>query len=162
MKTTLVIGYGNTLRSDDGVGQKVAEIVAGWELEGVRSLPVHQLTPELADDMAQVETVIFVDVYSSLTPPLVRGVGGDQTLVTEVEDDQIIIKTLENNQINHNFGHTSSPEFLLYLTEKLYNTKPQCYWVLIPGINFEFGEELSEMTEAKKAIALQKIREIIM
>jgi hydrogenase maturation protease len=151
MKTTLVIGYGNTLRSDDGVGQQVAEIVAGWGLDGVRSLPVHQLTPELADDMAQVETVIFIDAYPPPTPPLARGVGGNQ----------IIIKTLENEVTNYNFGHTSSPEFLLYLTEKLYNKKPQCYWVLIPGVNFEFGEELSEMTEAKKAIALEKIKSII-
>lgn len=142
MKTTLIIGYGNTLRSDDGVGQKVAEIVAGWELQGVRSLPVHQLTPELADDMAQVETVIFVDAVPS-------------------EDEQIMIKTLENDQTNNSFGHTSSPEYLLYLTEKIYEKKPASYWILIPAINFEFGENFSEITENGKEKALEKIREII-
>lgn len=152
----LVIGYGNTLRSDDGIGQQVAEIIASWELEGVRSLPVHQLTPELADDMAQVETVIFVDAYA-LSPLTPLRKGG----IREVGGDQIIIKTLENNPINNHFDHTSSPEFLLYLTEKLYNRKPQCHWVLIPGINFEFGEELSAETEAKKAIALQQIKKLI-
>jgi hydrogenase maturation protease len=143
MKQCLVIGYGNTLRSDDGVGQKVAEIVAGWELQGVRSLPVHQLTPELADDMAQVDNVIFVDAVPS-------------------EGDQVIIKTLENDSTKNGFGHTSSPEFLLYLTEKLYEKKPASYWILIPAINFEFGENFSEITDQGRAIALQKIREIIL
>ncbi len=149
MKTTLIIGYGNTLRSDDGVGQKVAEIVAGWELQGVRSLPVHQLTPELADDMAQFDTVIFIDAAS---PPLSREVGGDQ----------IMIKTLENDPTKNSLGHTSSPEFLLYLTEKLYEKKPTSYWILIPAINFEFGENFSEITENGQEKALEKIKEMIL
>jgi len=57
----LLIGYRNSLRSDDGVGQKVATIVEDWEVPELRSLFVHQLTPELVTDIAQVELVIFVD-----------------------------------------------------------------------------------------------------
>ena len=34
----LVIGYGNTLRSDDGAGVRVAEAIAAWNLRGVTSL----------------------------------------------------------------------------------------------------------------------------
>ncbi len=45
MTKVLVIGYGNTLRSDDGAGKRVAELVAEWQLLNVRSLLVHQLTP---------------------------------------------------------------------------------------------------------------------
>ncbi len=35
--SVLVIGYGNTLRSDDGVGQRVATLVEEWELPYIRS-----------------------------------------------------------------------------------------------------------------------------
>ena len=38
---TLIIGYGNTLRSDDGVGPRLAQTVADWRLPGVRSLALH-------------------------------------------------------------------------------------------------------------------------
>ena len=58
---SLVIGYGNTLRGDDGVGQKVAEVIASLGLSGIRALSCHQLTPELADPISEVRMVVFVD-----------------------------------------------------------------------------------------------------
>jgi hydrogenase maturation protease len=57
----LVIGHGNELRGDDGAGPSVARAVASWHLPGVRTLAVHQLTPELAEDLAQTKRVVFVD-----------------------------------------------------------------------------------------------------
>jgi hydrogenase maturation protease len=47
----LVIGYGNELRSDDGVGPRVARAVAEWRLPGVEAIAVHQLTLELCARM---------------------------------------------------------------------------------------------------------------
>jgi len=45
----LVIGYGNTLRGDDGLGQRAAEALAQRALpDGVEVLSCHQLTIELA------------------------------------------------------------------------------------------------------------------
>jgi hypothetical protein len=45
----LVIGYGNSLRRDDGVGPRVAEAVEALQLPGVRTLTCQLLTPEFAD-----------------------------------------------------------------------------------------------------------------
>jgi Ni,Fe-hydrogenase maturation factor len=59
---SLVIGYGNSLRGDDSIGIKVAQIVADWHLPKVRSLSPHQLTPELAAELAQVDLAIFTKV----------------------------------------------------------------------------------------------------
>ena len=42
----LVIGYGNTLRGDDGVGPRVAVAVEDLQLPGVRTLVCQLLTPE--------------------------------------------------------------------------------------------------------------------
>ena len=43
----LVIGYGNELRGDDGLGPYIAARVEEQCLPHVRTLTVHQLTPEL-------------------------------------------------------------------------------------------------------------------
>ncbi len=58
----LVVGYGNRLRRDDGVGQEVADVLAGVLAENDATvLAVHQLLPELAEDVSRAETVIFID-----------------------------------------------------------------------------------------------------
>ena len=139
----LVIGYGNTLRCDDGVGQKVAETVANWNLENVRSLARHQLTPELAEDIAKANTVIFVDAVAiSPETPL-----------------EIEVQTLEGSQIDpSSLGHSSNPRSLLGLTQALYGKIPPAYWILIPGVNFGFGEQLSPTTEQGLIVALEKIK----
>jgi hypothetical protein len=63
---SLVVGYGNTLRGDDGIGYRVAEAVAKWQLPQVRSIAVAQLLPELAADIGEVEIVMFVDAIVAL------------------------------------------------------------------------------------------------
>ena len=57
----LVIGYGNTLRGDDGVGPRVAEAIEKLNLPGVRTLICQQLSPEYADPVSRAHTVVFVD-----------------------------------------------------------------------------------------------------
>src|SRR5690348_5980583 len=57
----LVIGYGNTLRSDDGAGPRAAAEVGAWGVPGLRAWAVHQLTPELASPIASARLVVFVD-----------------------------------------------------------------------------------------------------
>ena len=57
----LILACGNTLRSDDGVGPWLAE----WAEErflsetGVSVLIRQQWTPELAEDIARSESVLF-------------------------------------------------------------------------------------------------------
>ena len=60
MSRILIIGFGNPLRSDDGVGWRAAE-----ELEhklsgsGVEVITCHQLTPELADTVQPKHSCIL-------------------------------------------------------------------------------------------------------
>jgi hydrogenase maturation protease len=69
----LVIGYGNTLRRDDGVGVRVAELLAvDPRMEGADILAVHQLTPELAIDVGEATLVVFVDADPSVEPGAVE------------------------------------------------------------------------------------------
>ena len=58
----LIVGYGNPLRGDDGVGQAVARAFAGEAaIDGVDALACHQLTPELAERFAAAARVVLID-----------------------------------------------------------------------------------------------------
>ncbi|MBE2223512.1 MAG: hydrogenase maturation protease, partial [Anaerolineae bacterium] len=61
----LVIGYGNPLREDDGIGWRVVEEIVNCELTIVNceleTVATHQLLPELAGDVSEADLVIFVD-----------------------------------------------------------------------------------------------------
>lgn len=140
-KDTLIIGYGNTLRSDDGVGYKIAETVESWELPGVLSVAVHQLTPELAAEIAQVQQVIFVDACPNAP-------GVQVTPLTPSEQDSPL-------------GHATSPQSLLTFSQLLYQSSPPAYWVLVPAQNFEFGEVFSALTAQSIPVALNEIQRLV-
>jgi hydrogenase maturation protease len=59
----LILACGNTLRGDDGVGLWLAE----WaeqrfsDQPGVRIIADHQWTPELAEDVARAQSLLFID-----------------------------------------------------------------------------------------------------
>lgn len=146
MAEILIIGYGNTLRSDDGVGQRVAELVGEWELQNVRSLSVHQLTPELAEAISQAELVIFVDAYPA-TP--------QQGLQVHY------LSSSGGGRVENNLGHTGDPRSLLTLSQFVYNHAPPAWWILVPAVNFEFGEQFSTETAQGIQDALAQIQQII-
>jgi hydrogenase maturation protease len=123
---TLTIGYGNSLRGDDGVGPWVAEQVAAWNLPEVRSLSVHQLTPELAAEMAEAEVVFFIDACAIKAGK------------TQARIDPVASQT-GRSQLNHLW----SPSVLLHLANTLYDADPVTYQILIPAIQFDYGAPLS-------------------
>ncbi len=142
----LIIGYGNTLRRDDGVGPRVADIVASWRLPNVRAIASHQLTPELADALATAEVVIFVDAQradSNAQPPA----GVTFTAIGAAEDSTRAADT-----------HMSDPRRLLALTKQVYGRCPQAWLVSVPGVDFDFGESLSEQARQGVEVALRRIR----
>lgn len=141
----LVIGYGNTLRSDDGAGQVVAEKIGQCELPGVRSLAVHQLTPELTDDIAQADTVIFIDaVATSAENPV-----------------SLKIEQIQAQDDHPNFGHSCNPRSLLSWTQVLYGKVTKAYWVLIPAVHLDFGEEFSDITQRGIDASLNQVKQLI-
>ena len=141
--TAIVIGYGNNLRSDDGIGQIIADEIACWGLSGVKSLAVQQLTPELADVLAKVELAIFVDAC------------------VPCEYFDVQVRSLFPSTENAIATHTANPQSLLALTQTLYGHCPLAFWVTVPAINWEFGDRISQTTETGKAIALERIIQLL-
>ncbi|MGK7931426.1 MAG: hydrogenase maturation protease [Microcystaceae cyanobacterium] len=136
----LVIGYGNTLRNDDGIGRYVVEQLSPQP--NVKILSVHQLTPELAAEMAGAKGVIFVDV-------------------TITEETTVMTQPLTPSSSTSSLGHSSHPQSLLTLTQTLYNHLPLAWWILIPGRDFAYGETFSEITQACIPVAIQTIENLI-
>ena len=139
-KALVVIGYGNELRSDDGIGQRVAKAL---QLSNVKSIAVHQLTPELAEVLANTELAIFIDACLAS------------------ESSQVQVQSLLPNSSSAIAGHTADPRSLLALTKAIYGYCPQAWWVTIPGVNFELGENLSPLAEQGIEIAIDKINNLI-
>lgn len=137
----LVIGYGNTLRGDDGIGQIIALEVEKWNLPLVRSLYLHQLTPELAEKIAQFETIIFIDA--------------------SIETKQVKLTHLKHSPINNNWTHYITPESLINLTEFLYQKTPQTWLINIPIKNLDLGEEISNFAQKGKQEALKIIKKLL-
>lgn len=69
---TLIIGIGNPLRSDDGLGWAVAEQLSQDRDMGCDIHTVYQLTPELAQWMAAVNLVVMIDANHEGEPGELR------------------------------------------------------------------------------------------
>ncbi|MDJ0728503.1 MAG: hydrogenase maturation protease [Crocosphaera sp.] len=141
----LIIGYGNTLRGDDGVGYKIAEIIEQWNINNITSLAVHQLTPDLAENIAQVDTIIFIDAIP----------------ITDVNTAKLEIKTISINRKINNLAHHNNPEQLLSVTQAIYQKVPKAYWILVPAINFNFSEDFSSITQKYVSLTLENIKDIL-
>jgi hydrogenase maturation protease len=141
--STLIIGYGNILRGDDGAGYFVAETVANWQIPHIRSLPTHQLLPEHAAAIAQVERVIFVDA-----------VVGDRSK-PEITLEPMTIGDAPMR------SHYLTPQLLLSLTQKLYHAKPDAYLLTIPAADFTLGAELSAIACQGINLALDRLKHAI-
>jgi len=137
----LVIGYGNTLRSDDGVGPRVTEAVADLNLPGVATLSCPQLTPELAEPISRASTVIFVD--AALDGP------------REVQLHELA--PADSSQI---LAHTATPQTMLALARDVFGYVPTAQLLTIPIENTGIGEALSPLAHRGCTLAIQKLKEL--
>jgi len=135
----LVIGFGNTLRGDDGVGPHVAGVAASWGLPELRSMAVPQLTPELAEPLAAAELVIFVDAR-------LGGRGG-----------AIEVRSIEPGESCGTISHVSDARSLLALARAVYGCQPRAWLITIPAADFSLGEGFSPTAKRGAEAALARI-----
>lgn len=136
---TLVIGYGNTLRSDDGVGVRVVEKVEELKLPGVRTLVCQQLSPEHAEPISRARVVIFVD--AALDAP-----------------KEVQLRPLDPGATSQLMAHAADPRTMLALARDVFGRVPKAWWLTIPAEKMEFGETLSPVAQRGCAEAIAKIR----
>jgi len=129
----IVIGIGNELRGDDGIGPRVVDAIPARA--DLQTMTVHQLVPELAEKIQCARRVLFVD--ASL---------GDELCLTQLASSD-----------HRGLGHACSPAALLGWTKLAYDREPASWLLSIPGASFEFGEGTSSRTTAYVPEALDRI-----
>jgi hydrogenase maturation protease len=138
----LVIGYGNTLRRDDGVGPRVAESIAALGLPEVQALACALLTPELAETVARARGVVFVD--AAVDSPR-----------------RVQLRRLEPADSARILAHAADPRALLALARDVFGHAPPAWWLTIPIEDLGIGEELSALARRGSEIAAQKILRLV-
>lgn len=120
----VVIGYGNLLRGDDGIG-----IIAVRQIRehlDVDTYEYHQLNIEVLPILSEYENIIFIDCSTEI--------GHGEVVCQEIEPD---------NKITLTMTHHLTPQQILQLLESLYNKNPKGYICKIGGRIFDFGSEIS-------------------
>lgn len=132
----LVIGIGNPLRGDDGIGPRVVAELG--PVPPAEAIAVPQLTPELALRLRTADRVLFVDAA-------VAGEGG--ALVRRIQPAS-----------GHALGHAVSPEVLLDWTERAFECAPDAWLLGVPGRVFDVAERLSPEGEKALPEAVEAVR----
>jgi hydrogenase maturation protease len=137
----LVIGFGNPLRSDDGLGWRIAErLAAEWPEAEV--ITCQQLTPELAEPISRAARVAFVDAAADGAPGRLH----EQRLLPAAVAPA-------------SFTHHLSPNALLALSEKIYGLLPEAALFTVTGESFDYGQTLSPAVEAALPGLIRRIRD---
>ena len=153
MQKTLVIGYGNVDREDDGVAwhvlQKLSvhfgkpvELLDGGTFEQLHNPQLVfglQLTPEMAESFAGYEHVCFVDAH------------------TGAFEEEVRLAAVDPTYQSSPFTHHLTPETCLNLAQALYGHAPEGIIVSIRGYQFGYSTELSERTAPLVDVAANQI-----
>ena len=154
MKKTLLIGYGNPDRQDDGLAWHIL-----FQLAGRIDRPVDfdtgisfidfqqspdflfslQITPEMIDIIKDYERVCFVDAHTGNIPEEVR------------------LVPLRSEFQKSPFTHHMTPETCLSLHENIYHRLPEAILVSVRGYEFQFSQALSTRTETLVNSAIELI-----
>jgi hydrogenase maturation protease len=141
---TLILGYGNTLRKDDGLGVYAAQALASATLPtDVEILVCHQLSPELSSTLAQVEQAIFIDATLAV---------GGETPGT-IKTRSLHPRTTQPSGITHHFD----PETLLAMAETLYGHVPQATLFSVATTSFDLEDGISPEVAAALPVLLASI-----
>jgi hydrogenase maturation protease len=138
----LIIGYGNPTRGDDGLGWFAADrLERDFGGPDCRVVYSHQLTPEMAETIAQAERVIFIDARRDGTPGEIR-----------VED---VTPAFDSPTA---FTHSVSPGALVAAAGALFGHAPAARLYSVTGECFHFSEALTPTVEAALEKLLRRIR----
>jgi len=141
IKKCLLVGFGNKLRGDDGLGLFIVENLNDSIIPKrikISKLLIPQLDILLAEKLSEFDIVIFIDARSD-----------DVNEYVKVEKIRLSAKKINSGYTSHILNiHT-----ILKITQHLYGLKPECYLIMPKGFKFDISEKLSHKAKisAKKS-----------
>lgn len=145
MKKTLIVGFGNADRQDDGVAWHV---LRGFARKLGRAAPdqpeegfipegeeidlwyVLQLTPEMSEDFSRYGRICFIDAHTGNI------------------EEEILLQPVDESPAASAFTHHMTPAACMALTRAIYQNSPEAKLLSIRGYQFGFSRELSSQTSA--------------
>ncbi|WP_366923975.1 hydrogenase maturation protease [Metallumcola ferriviriculae] len=144
----LVISLGNPLRGDDTTGSlviKTLEKTLPTSLNQYVTLETaHQIDVTHTTSIKDYKVVIFVDVDARI-----------EEGIAEVR------KLAPKNSTPGFTSHISSIPNLLYLTERIFGSSPECYLVALACRDFAFNSTVSNETDVIAKKGANTVRELI-
>ena len=130
----LIIGYGNPLREDDGLGPRAAELLERQLAPGAAEIvQCHQLTPELAARFESASIVIFLDAACDQRP------------------GAVVCEPVSPSG-NPDWSHQLSPAQLLGLSLQLGAANRPGFVIRGGALRMGFEERLTEVGERTAAV----------
>lgn len=126
----LVIGYGNTMRGDDGLGPWAANWLGQDPTLPVEVIVCQQLTIDLAEPISRAGAVVLVDAARGLIP----GAIAHRSVAPEGDQPQSML-------------HHMKPDALLAAAQALYGAAPSTTLWTVTGQQFEYGDGFSPAVE---------------
>jgi len=142
----LIIGIGNPLRSDDGLGWAVAEQLPRAIGDIACDIhTVHQLTPELAQQVATANLVVLIDASREGEPGELR------VRPLSLAAQPVVLST-----------HHTTPEELAAITVILYRQCPPIVIISLTGADFSIGERLSPIVAQSIPLVCAAVRRCLL
>ena len=148
----LILGFGNTLRRDDGAGAVAARLLAAdprLQRADVEVREAYQLLPEMSLDLAEATLVVFVDADARGLPGSIEVHPIDPETAARDDADA----RGEPGASSHHVGGGE----LLALAATLTGRSPRAVAIGIGVADLEVGEGLSPAVES----ALPKVIDIV-
>ena len=137
----VLVAIGNPLRGDDAVAHRVLDLIG--PLSGVEAVRVHQLTPELAAEIATASSVVFIDADTHLGEPTI------EPLFARPDHEPLPL------------SHAMHPADLIALSRALCGFRGTGYLCRVPGLDFELGSSLSPFAEHRARHAVSRLSRLL-
>ena len=131
MARILIVGIGNPLRSDDGLGWHVArELSLELQRDDIQVVATQQLTPEISELASRADKVLFIDAAHGGEPGALK------------------CAPIVPAGAPGRHSHELSPASVLKLAQELYGRCPPTYLLTIAAESFDTGDILSASVAA--------------
>jgi hydrogenase maturation protease len=145
MPPILIIGIGNLIRGDDGLGPRLIDLLNQQPLPAeIEALAVQQLTLDLVETLSQASLVIFVDARLGAPP--------GQIECRDIQPDSSL-------QVANT--HFFDPHTLLAATQALYRHHPRGLIFTVTTQAFDYTQELSAPVQAALPALARQITQAI-
>jgi hydrogenase maturation protease len=146
MKKVFIIGIGNPLRGDDGLGWHVTQVLAQTydSAPNITVQHVQQLTMDLVEPIGQADLVIFIDARL-----------GDELGKIDVEPIEA------SSRLGSPVSHFFDPDTLLSAVQGLYGKHSQAMVISVTSNLFDISEALSSVVAQKVPDVVKIISDLI-